>query len=42
MLICAAVISMFLVFGGTLVWGDFQTRAARLTGVARSQQLRGN
>jgi len=26
MLIAAAVISMFVVFAGVLIWGDFQTR----------------
>jgi len=40
-LVCAAVISMFLVFGGVLFWEDFQTRPARLTAVAHSQKRRG-
>ena len=27
MLVSAAVISMFVVFAGVLMWGDFQTRS---------------
>ena len=41
MLVCAAIISMFVVFGGVLVWGDLQTRPARHA-VARSQERRFN
>jgi hypothetical protein len=36
MLFCAAVIAMFLVFGGVLVWGDLQTRSPRAKSVPHS------
>jgi uncharacterized membrane protein len=42
MLVSAAVISMFVVFAGALVWAEIQTRPARLTAVAHSQKRRGN
>jgi hypothetical protein len=42
MLVSAAVISMFLAFAGVLMWGEIQTRPARLTAVAHSQKRRGN
>ena len=36
MLVSAAVISMFVVFAGVLMWGDIQTRPERLKAVAPS------
>jgi hypothetical protein len=42
MLVSAAVIFMFVVFAGVLVWGDFQTRPVRQKAVALSQKRRGN
>jgi hypothetical protein len=36
MLMSAAVVAMFLVFGGAVAWGDYQTRPERLK--APSQQ----
>lgn len=41
-LLCAAVISMFAVFAGTLIWGDFQTRQARQETPALSQRRPGH
>jgi hypothetical protein len=42
MLVGAAVMSMFVAFAGVPMWGEIQTRPARLTGVADSQKRRGN
>lgn len=30
-LVSAAVVSMFVVFAGALIWGDFQVRSTRRT-----------
>jgi len=40
-LVSAAVVSMFLVFGAAVVWGDLQTRPARLTAGAHAQKRGG-
>jgi hypothetical protein len=42
MLVSAAVISMFAVFAGVLIWGDFQTRAVGQKAGAPSQERRSN
>jgi hypothetical protein len=39
-LVSAAVVSMFVVFAGVLIWGDFQTRPARLKADANPQKRR--
>jgi hypothetical protein len=41
MLLSAAVISMFVVFAGVLMWGDIQTRPERLR-PSHLRQPRGN
>ncbi len=41
-LVCAAVVSMFLVFGAVVVWGDLQTRSPRGVAAAHPQKRRGN
>ena len=40
MVMSAAVIAMFLVFAGVLLWGDAQTRPDRLKADAHSQKRR--
>lgn len=42
MLVSAAVILMFLIFGAVLAWGDLQTRPAGATAVARDQKRPGH
>jgi uncharacterized membrane protein len=39
MLVSVAVIAMFVVFAGALMWGEIQTRP---TAVAHAQKRRGN
>ena len=40
MLVSAAVISMFMVFAGVLIWGDFHTRPPRQRVVVHPQRRR--
>jgi len=40
MLVSAAVVSVFVAFAGVLIWGDFQTRPARLKTQAHSPKRR--
>jgi hypothetical protein len=40
MVVSAAVIAMFLVFAGVLLWGDAQTRPDRMKADAHSQKRR--
>jgi len=42
MLVSAAVISMFVVFAGALMWGEIQTRPVHLAAVPQSQKRRAN
>jgi hypothetical protein len=42
MLVSAAVIAMFVVFAGVLMWGEIQTRPARFAAGAHSKRPRGN
>ncbi|WP_213736959.1 hypothetical protein [Bradyrhizobium sp. dw_411] len=42
MLVSAAVLAMFVVFAGVLMWGEIQTRPAHLKAEARSKRHGGN
>jgi hypothetical protein len=37
-LVSAAVVSVFVVFAGVLIWGDFQSRPMRQQPVARNRK----
>jgi len=39
-LVSASVVAMFVVFAGVLMWGDHQTRAARLSLAASAVKRR--
>jgi hypothetical protein len=39
MLVCAAVVAMFTVFAGVLLWGDFQTRSSPRQAKAISEPI---
>jgi hypothetical protein len=39
-LVSAAVVSVFVVFAGALIWGDFQSRSMRQQPVSRNKKRR--
>lgn len=39
-LVSAAVVSVFVIFAGVLIWGDFQSRSTRQQPVARNRKHR--
>ena len=39
-LVSAAVVSVFVIFAGVLIWGDFQSRSMRQHPVARNRKHR--
>lgn len=39
-LVSAAVVSVFLIFAGVMIWGDFQSQPMRQQPVARNRKRR--
>jgi hypothetical protein len=39
-LVCAAVVTVFLIFAGVMIWGDFQSQPMRQESAGRNRKRR--